>query len=513
LTSASFESCNPATLAPLGSVSVTAPESVDEILSQIAAVAPLWSQLRVADRARYIERAAQAAIDELDALCDLLVAEAGRPRTEILAGELLAAIEQLRWLAANARGLLSARRVPIVRTLQPLKRASAGWAPCGLVAVVGAGSAPFAKPLVEIAAALLAGNGVLFKPAPRAALAAERIAGLFARAGLPEGLLRVIHGGRELGLAVAGANAVAHVFFTGGVAAGGSVAGAAARHGATLSSDVARSEAMIVLADARAASAAAGALWGSSQAAGQGHGAVRCVYIEQQLHDDFLDQLTRLASELVAGDPLDPATQLGPLANTGRRDRLVGLVSAFEAAGGRRLHGEPLMPTGLAGAFHSATVLSGTRDQLSALRVEHVAGPLVAVAAVPGSLEAVAAVNSGTPGAGVSIWSSDRRRAARIARELRCEAVWCNDHLPGSGFVHSAGEAVRATVRPKLITWDPPAPPPPWRFPYNATSGAALHALAVLHSNRDGDRERALRSGGHAITRVAGRALRNAARR
>ena len=95
------------------------------LADELAAVTRLWAQLRVADRARYLERAAQAVIDEFDDLCLTLAAESQRPCAEIAALELLAAIDALRWLAENARRLLGPHRFALPRSLHPLTRASA----------------------------------------------------------------------------------------------------------------------------------------------------------------------------------------------------------------------------------------------------------------------------------------------------------------------------------------------------------------------------------------------------
>ena len=165
---------------------------------------PLWALLRVQDRARYMRRMAQAVIDDFDELRELLAREQGRPRAEVAALELLAAIDALIWIADDgAEALGAAQRWACSRSMAIAKRARIAYEPYGVVGVIGAGSAPFAQPLGQIAGALLAGNGVIFKPAARACLAGERIARLMARAGLPEGLVRVVHGGPEVGVALA----------------------------------------------------------------------------------------------------------------------------------------------------------------------------------------------------------------------------------------------------------------------------------------------------------------------
>jgi acyl-CoA reductase-like NAD-dependent aldehyde dehydrogenase len=508
---AMIESRNPATLESLGSVAVTAPQAVAQIVEEVAAVRPLWAQLRVADRIRYLERAAQAVIDEFDELCELIASESGRPRVEVAAFELLAAVDSLQWLAANASGLLGANSLTFPRAVYPLKRASAGHSPRGVIAVVGAGSGPFAPIIARVAAALLAGNGVVVKPAPRASLSGERVAGVLARAGFPEGLVRVVHGGAELGAQLVSSDGVAHVFFAGSPGVAGEVAAACGRRGASVTLDSGPGEAMVVLEDAHLPGAVAGALWAACAGAGQLHGTLSRVYVEQAIHEPFIEELSAAAGMLRIGDPLEAGTQIGPLANEARREAVATAVARAVDAGAVRYCGEPLSPRGLPGAFQTATIIGGAHAALAALG-EPLRGPVIGVGAVVDSVEAVALANSGPRAQGASIWTADRRRAARIARDLRAPIVWCNDHIPSPGLPQAGGDALAACVEPKLIAWDPPATRTPWRYPYDATSEQALRALVALHSTRRSDRERALRSGGSSIARVAGRAVRGARR-
>ena len=198
---------DPATGARLGEVRATAPEEIEGVVGEVARVQPLWALLRVEDRARYMRRVAQAIIDELDELAELLGREQGRPRGEVLTLELLPAIDALIWIAEEGGSILGRQKVKVHRSLSLTKRARIVHEPYGVVGVIGAGSAPFAQPLGQIAGALLAGNGVTFKPAPRACLAGERIARVLARADLPEGLVRLVHGGAPVGVALARAPA------------------------------------------------------------------------------------------------------------------------------------------------------------------------------------------------------------------------------------------------------------------------------------------------------------------
>ncbi len=218
-----IESRNPATGELLGSVQATPPERIDAAVAAVAQVQPLWALLRMEDRARYMRRMAQAIIDELDELIEAIGREQGRPRAEVAALELLPAIDALIWIADDGAKVLGGRRVGIHRSMSLARRARIAYEPYGVIGVIGAGSAPFAQPLGQIAGALLAGNGVVFKPAARACLTAERIARVLARADLPEGLVALAHGDADVGIALAGAP-VAKVLFTGSPAVGREVA-------------------------------------------------------------------------------------------------------------------------------------------------------------------------------------------------------------------------------------------------------------------------------------------------
>jgi acyl-CoA reductase-like NAD-dependent aldehyde dehydrogenase len=520
-----IEARNPASLELLGSVAATGPDELGAIIAETASVQPLWARLRLEDRARYLRRAAQAVIDEFDEVVDLVVAESGRPRVEVAAHEQLPAIDTLRWLAGYGVELLGPRRIGVARALHPLKRARVAQEPMGVVAVIGAGSAPLASPLGQIAAALLGGNGAIFKPAPRASLAAERLTRLLARAGLPEGLVRVVHGGGELGQALAGAEGVARVLFTGSARAGGEVARVCAAAGRGASLELAGADPMIVQADANVPRAAAGALWAACVGAGQTHGTVKRIYVAGVLHDRFLAELVRLAGQLAVGDPREVATGLGPLANAGRRERLAAAVAEAVAEGAELCCGGPVSVAGLAGAFQSPTVLSSARPGMRVMG-ERMAGPVMAVMAVSDTTQAIALANGGAPGLGASVWTADRHHGSRIAHELRAGTVWINDHLPSPGVARApwsgvtggnlwrsqSADGLPACVQPKLVTWDPPIGRSLWWYPYDAETGRAARALAGLRSVRDADRQRALREGSLALARVAGRSLRSARR-
>src|SRR2546423_7684516 len=214
-----------------------------------------------------MQRMAQAMIDEFDELARVMSREQGRPQAEVAAQELLPAIDALLWIAEEGAAVLGPRAVQSSRTLALARRARIAYEPYGVVAVIGAGSAPFAQPLGQIAGALLAGNGVIFKPAARAALAGERIMRALGRADLPEGLVRIVHGGADVGVALA-QSAAGKILFTGSPAVGRVVARACVSREKEVTVELGGKDAMLVLADANVEHAAPGAVWGGCPAGG-----------------------------------------------------------------------------------------------------------------------------------------------------------------------------------------------------------------------------------------------------
>ena len=166
---------------------------------------------------------------------------------------------------------------------------------------------------------------------------------LWTDANLPEGLVRVAHGGADVGIALAQAP-VHKVLFTGSPAVGRVVARACVSGEKEVTLELGGKDAMLVLADARLQRAAAGAMWAGCVGAGQARGAVERVYVAHERFDRFLAELVAAAGALTVGDPADPRTQLGPLASA-RRVEHVGALVAEAVEQGARVHcGGPVSP-------------------------------------------------------------------------------------------------------------------------------------------------------------------------
>jgi acyl-CoA reductase-like NAD-dependent aldehyde dehydrogenase len=169
-----LESFSPATGERLGAVEVTPPEDVGAVVDAVAKVQPFWAQLTLQDRARYLERAAQVLIDEGDDIRDLIVREQGKPRNEAFAMEVLPTIDALTWISRAGQDILADEKISMPRVFLKTKRSAFTYEPLGVIGVISPWNYPWSIPFGEVALALMAGNGVVLKPASLTPLIGER---------------------------------------------------------------------------------------------------------------------------------------------------------------------------------------------------------------------------------------------------------------------------------------------------------------------------------------------------
>src|SRR6478736_3905453 len=505
---ATLESFNPTTGELLGSVPTAEPDEVQAVVDEVAQVQPFWAQLPFADRSRYMRRTAQVILDEIDDIRDLIAREQGKPRVEAYTMELLPTIDALHWIAAQGPEILGDERV---RTPQPFfwtKRASFAYEPLGVVGVIAPWNYPWTIPLGEVAVALMAGNGVVLKPASLTPLLGEAIRRVFEKAGLPEGLVRVVHGGGAVGDALA-RSSVGKVFFTGSVDVGRKVGAVCAESlkGSVL--ELGGKDPMIVCADADIDNAISGAVWGGFANAGQTCSGIERVYVMEQVADRFVEGVAREAEKLRLGDPLQWETEIGPMTSDGQYEIVVDLIADAEASGATKLCGGPVDVAGLPGKFVAPTVLTGVTHEMRIMN-EEIFGPVLPIVVVKSEQEAIELANDSEFGLGASVWTKDRQKGERIARRIESGMVWVNDHSFSHGACQCAWGGVKNSgvgrshskfgfyecVNIKLVAWEPGRTRDFWWQPYDRTLGQAVKATAGLLYGRNGQRAQALREGG-----------------
>ncbi len=263
-----LESFNPATGELVGSVETIAPGQVQKVVDDVARVQPAWAELSAEDRAGYMRRAADVLLDQLDSMAELLAMEQGKPVNECYTMELLPTVDALHWCADAGPEILADEKIRYPQAFFLTKRSKFRYEPIGVVGVIAPWNYPWSIPFGEVAIALMAGNGVVLKPASLTPLLGEGIQGVFEKAGFPEGLVRTVHGGGRIGDALCKSSA-GKIFFTGSVEVGRKVGEACARRlkGAVL--ELGGKDPMIVCADCDLDNAISGGLWGGFANAGQ----------------------------------------------------------------------------------------------------------------------------------------------------------------------------------------------------------------------------------------------------
>jgi acyl-CoA reductase-like NAD-dependent aldehyde dehydrogenase len=518
-----LESFNPATGARLGAVDLTRPDDVQAVVDAVAKVQPFWAQLTLRDRSHYLERAAQVLIDESDQIRDLIVHEQGKPRNEAFSMEVLPTIDALGWIARKGQQILADEKVPMPQLFLKTKRSAFIYEPLGVIGIISPWNYPWSIPFGEVAIALMAGNGVVLKPASLTPLIGERIAEVLARAGVPDGLVRVVHG-PGTGPALV-ESSVAKVFFTGSVETGRGVAEKCARQlkGAVL--ELGGKDPMIVLPDANLDHAIAGALWGGFANAGQTCSGIERVYVMREVSERFIDGVVRGAQALRVGDPIGWDTEIGPMVSREQFEVVRELVDDAVAAGARLRCGGPVAaPDGLEdGAFYAPAVLTGVTHDMRIMR-EEIFGPVLPIVVVDSETEAIALANDSDFGLGASVWTADRGKGELIADELESGMVWINDHMFSHGACQCAWGGVKESglgrthskfgfyecVNVKLRVWEPSKLRNPWWHPYDETLGAALRESAAVLYGRPSVRAAALRSGTAPLLKLGARLARDA---
>jgi acyl-CoA reductase-like NAD-dependent aldehyde dehydrogenase len=514
-----LESFSPLDGTRLGAVPTITPAEVQSVVDDVASVQPFWAQLPLTDRARYMRRAGQAIIDQIDELAGLLSREQGKPLNESYVMELLPTIDSLRWLADAAPEILDDERIPLPIFLKQ-KRARFTYEPLGVVGVIAPWNYPWSIPFGEVAIALMAGNGVILKPASLTPLLGERIQSIFDKAGFPEGLVRNVHGGGAIGQALCEAS-TAKIFFTGSVEVGRKVGEICAQRlkGSVL--ELGGKDPQIVCADADLANAVSGCVWGGFANSGQTCSGIERTYVVADVADRFFEGVIREAERLTVGDPLDWETEIGPMVSAEQADTVTELVDDALKSGADRITGGPRDLDGYTGRFIAPTVLAGAEDDMRIMK-EEIFGPVVPIVVVDSEEEALERANDSNFGLGASIWTKDRAKGERMAREVESGMVWINDHSYSHGAMQCSWGGVKESglgrshskfglyecVNVKLVTWEPGLTRDFWWQPYDSTLGTAIRSSARLIYGRDGTRLKGLREGLVPLMRVGARTLR-----
>jgi alpha-ketoglutaric semialdehyde dehydrogenase len=299
--------------------------------------------------------------------------------------------------------------------------------PVGVVGMITPWNFPIAIPSWKIFPALLAGNGVVIKPSEHAPACCEAFVAACVEAGVPAGLVQVVHGLAEPAAALAAHPGVRAVSFTGSVATGRKVGAAAMESGPRLVSlELGGKNAMIVRPDADLELAVDGAIFGAFGTSGQRCTSTSRLVAHPDVAAELVDRIAKRAGELQLGDPQDPEVDVGPVITAASTERIAAMVTgAVDEGASVACGGRPVTVEGLGGAFFAPTVLTGVRPEHTIARTE-VFGPVLAVIEAEGLDEALDVVNAVEYGLSAAVYTRDINAALSAVDRIDTGIVYVN---------------------------------------------------------------------------------------
>jgi acyl-CoA reductase-like NAD-dependent aldehyde dehydrogenase len=428
-------------------------EAIGRALEDARLARRLWAEIPLADRCATILRFLEA----MEALNSEIVPELawqmGRPVRH--GGELRSLAERVRAMVDIAPDALAA--------LEAGPGRSVVRSPAGLVLVIAPWNYPYLTAANTIVPALLAGNAVFLKHSAQTLLAGERFAEALRAADLPDGLFANLFLSHEQTALLLGSGAVHHATFTGSVGGGRAVERAAAGSFASLTLELGGKDPAYVREDADIAAAVENLVDGSFYNSGQSCCGVERIYVHDAVWEPFVDRFVEAASRYRLGGPLDPETNLGPMASArGAASVRAQVAQAVEAGAVAHIPRQLFPGDPGDGPYLMPQVLTGVDHRMAVMR-EETFGPVVGIMKVKDDEEALRLINDSVYGLTASIWTRDLQAAERLASRVEAGTVFANrcdyldPFLAWTGVKHSGRGAslgrfgFEAVTRPKSL--------------------------------------------------------------
>ncbi len=415
---------DPSTGDEIGRVPLMDASDISTAVSKATAAQPAWAKLSYSERARFILRAREVVLAQLEEIAKLISRETGKPVTEAISMEVVPTLDLMHYFSENTHRLLDRKRIDIGQYGLMGRQSYVVYKPLGVVGIISPWNFPWATPLDEVVMALMAGNAVIVKPSELTPFSALKIGEIFKQAQLPEGLLEIVTGDGSTGGALVEAG-VDKIMFTGSVNTGKRVAEAAAKHLTPVVLELGGKDPMIVFEDAKLENAARAAIWGAFCNSGQACASIERCYVHESIADQFIELVVKETLLLKQGKSLTDAIDIGAMTNERQLQIVEDHVSDAVANGAKvRAGGHRLDDSN--GWFHEPTVVTNVDHSMKLMRDETF-GPVLPIMTFKTEEEAIRLANDSVYGLTASVFTGDIGRGKRVAERIDAGTVMINE--------------------------------------------------------------------------------------
>lgn len=414
-----FDDINPATAEVIAQIPDSDERDVDDAVRAAKAAFPSWSRTPAAERSNLLLKLADLIEQNLEELARSESIDNGRTLSLAKRLDIPRAVANFRFFATAILHQASEAHMTDGSALNYTLRQ-----PLGVVGLISPWNLPLYLLSWKIAPAIASGNTCVAKPSEMTPLTANRLAELSIEAGIPPGVINIVHGyGNKAGRALTGHDDVAAISFTGGTITGAAVAANAAPRFKKLSLELGGKNPNLIFADADLDDAVATSIRSSFWNQGEICLCGSRIFVERSIHDEFVERFAEATKKLRIGDPLDDATDVGALISEAHLQKVMGYIDLATkeggtiVAGGRRLD-HP-------GYFVEPTIVTGLGCDCRTMQ-EEIFGPVVTVTPFDGEQEALRFANSTRYGLSATVWTRDLSRAHRVAAALDAGTIWIN---------------------------------------------------------------------------------------
>jgi acyl-CoA reductase-like NAD-dependent aldehyde dehydrogenase len=433
-----FEIRSPATEELVATVAKGGVEHTDRAVAAARAAHEdgRWRQRSPQERGALLDAIADRLTERLNDLAVLESQENGAPVRQAGAFQIGFSIAHLRYFAGLARDYAFERTGPLMR-VPTLATGLVRREPVGVCAAIVPWNFPLLLAMWKIGPALAAGNAMVIKPDEHTPLTLLEFARIAQECGLPPGVLNVVPGeGPVVGARLASHPDVRKIAFTGSTAVGREIMRMAAGNVKRLTLELGGKGPNVVLDDADLDLAADGTLFGCLMNQGQACESGTRIIVAEAIHDKFVERLIERTRTITIGDPLDIATDLGPVISAEARDRILRYIDSGQAEGATLAcgGGVPAGPRFERGFWVEPTIFTDVRNDMTIAR-EEIFGPVLSVIRAESTEAAVRIANDTEYGLSAGVWSTDNQRALDVAGQLEAGTVWVNDwHMVNAAY-------------------------------------------------------------------------------